>query len=280
MLNEIIRLCRKYDIKLNPKLSQNFLHARHIIELEVKFAELSENDIVLDVGAGFGFLTEALASRAKKVYAIELDPRIAKVLRGRLRELIDSGRVEVIIGDALEVSLPKEVTKVVSNPPFHIISPLLFRLVENYFTLPHFKLCVLIVQYDFAKKLVAEPSEKRSRISATIQYFANVELIMKISRKNFFPVPEVDCALVRLRPRSDRHIVPFSIYNRVVTLLFNTPNRTLRRALLTQLPRVCVEKVLQVLDEYGVKPNLRVRELTNYQLELVAKIVNEYCLAN
>ncbi len=274
MLSNIIRLCKKYDIKLDPNLSQNFLHARHIIENEVKVANVCSDDIVLDVGAGFGFLTELLALSAKKVYAIELDSKVAKVLRDRLEKFIDIGKVELIVGDALEVDLPKEVTKIVSNPPFHIISPLLFRLAQTYFVLPHFKLAVFIVQFDFAKKLIAKPGEKRSRISATIQYFAEVEFIMKISRRNFFPIPEVDAALIRMWPRRVKHIVSFEIYNKVVTLLFNTPNRMLRKVLNMNLSSSCVRKILQILREYNIEPTIRVRDLSNKQLEIIAKIVS------
>lgn len=279
MLSDIIMICKKYNIRLNPNLSQNFLHARHIIEHEVKAADVCSDDVVLDVGAGFGFLTEILASLARKVYAIEIDPRIASALKERLRVFIDAGKVEVIVGDALEVDLPPNVTKVVSNPPFHIISQLIFRLAQTYFMKPDFKLAVLIVQYEFAEKLAAKPGDKRSRISATIQYFADVEILSKISRKNFFPMPEVDSALIRMKPRRSSHLVSFDDYNTVVTTLFNTPNRTLRSALREHFTRDCVERIIQVVENLGINPQIRIRDLDNWELEIITReIIRLKCM--
>jgi len=281
MLSEIIRLCKMYDIRLDPNLSQNFLHAKHIFEREIRAAAINEEDIVLDIGAGFGFLTEMLASIAKKVYAIELDTKIANVFRHRLGRYIDEGKVELIVGDVLKVELPKDVTKIVSNPPFHIISPLIFKLAQTYFIVPNFKVAVLIVQLDYAKKLIAKPGEKRSRISATIQYFADVELLMRISRKNFFPTPEVDAALIRMWPKRTQHIVSFETYSRVVTLLFSTPNKMLRKALSLHFPSKCVRKIVLAMQSYGIQPRIRVRDLSNQQLEIIAKIVDETgCIKN
>lgn len=281
MLSEIIRLCKMYGIRLDPNLSQNFLHAKHIFEREIRAAAINEEDIVLDIGAGFGFLTEMLASIAKKVYAIELDTKIANVFRHRLGRYIDEGKVELIVGDVLKVELPKDVTKIVSNPPFHIISPLIFKLAQTYFIVPNFKVAVLIVQLDYAKKLIAKPGEKRSRISATIQYFSDVELLMRISRKNFFPTPEVDAALIRMRPKRTQHIVSFETYSRVVTLLFSTPNKMLRKALSLHLPSECVRKIVLAMQSYDIQPRIRVRDLSNQQLEIIAKIVEETgCIKN
>jgi len=276
VLSEIIRLCKKYDIRLSPRLSQHFLHAEHVLDLEVSAASISENDIVLDIGAGFGFLTEKLAKFAKRVYAVEIDPRILKVLSVRLRDLIDSGRVVVIRGDILRVDLPTDVNKIVSNPPFHIISHILFRIARTYFVKSSFDLCVLIVQLDYAKKMMARLGEKRSRLSATIQYFAEVEILHRISRRNFFPVPEVDAAIVRLVPRRVKHLVDFEVYNYVITRLFNMPNRVLRRVIRHQFPDINTRLVLEELISHGISITKRIRELSNEELEVIAKIIWEH----
>ncbi|MCR8453892.1 MAG: 16S rRNA (adenine(1518)-N(6)/adenine(1519)-N(6))-dimethyltransferase RsmA [Crenarchaeota archaeon] len=275
MLSDILKLCRRYNIRLDPKLSQNFLHARHVIELEIEAANVRSCDVVLDIGAGFGFLTELLAPLAKKVYAIEVDPDIALVLRERLKNFIEEGKIELIVGDALEIDLPLDVTKIVSNPPFHIVSPLMFRLAQTYFTKPDFELAVFIVQFEFAEKLAARPGEKRSRISATIQYFAEVEILSRVSRRNFFPTPNVDSALIRMKPRRINHIVSFDDYNRVVTILFNTPNRTLRSAIREHFPRNCAEGIIQAIEKRGISPQIRIRSLDNWQLEVITEEVTK-----
>jgi len=273
MLTKIIDLCRRYGIHLNPRLSQHFLHASHIIDLEISYAQINERDVVLDIGAGFGFLTEKLAQKAKRVYAIELDRKISRVLRDRLSEYIREDRIIVIEGDALKVELPEDVNKIVSNPPFHIISPLIFRLARTYFMKPDFDLCVLIVQLDYAYKMIAKPGEKRSRISATIQYFAEIELLSKVSRRNFFPIPDVDSAIIRLKPLRKKHLVDFETYKEIITMLFNTPNRRLGKIIKSRFEKNIAVNILKKLESIGIDSRKRIRELTNDELEHVAYIL-------
>lgn len=276
MLSEILQICRKYNIRLNPKLSQHFLHSPHIIEREVEYANICKDDIVLDIGAGFGFLTEHIAEKARCVYAVEIDKKMISVLRERLSKYIDSDKVVIIEGDILSIDLPRNINKIVSNPPFHIISPLIFRIAETYFTSKQFDVCVMIVQQDYAYKMVAKPGEKRSRLSATIQYFADVEILMQISRRNFFPTPKVDAALVRLVPSKRKHIVDFSTFRRTVTLLFNMPNKKLKKVIKKTFPRDLTNDILSEIQHVGINLERRIRELTNDDLEILAKILEKY----
>jgi len=246
------------------------------MEMEVRFARVDMHDIVLDIGAGFGFLTELLARRAKKVYAVELDRKIVTVLRDRLRQYIEEGKVVVIEGDILKIELPNDVNKIVSNPPFHIISPLIFRLTETYFSSSNFDLCVMIVQSEYAKKMAARPGEKRSRLSATIQYFADVNILGYVSRKNFFPPPKVDTAIVRLEPRRIKHLVPFLIFEKTVRLLFNTPNRVLEKVIKKSFAHQISLKIIQELRSSNIDLRKRIRELTNNELEIIASILEKF----
>jgi len=276
MLSEIIRLCRRHGIRLSEKLSQNFLHAPHIIEMEVRYAEIGIHDIVLDIGAGFGFLTELLAKKARKVYAVEIDGRIVSVLRDRLRQYIEEGKVVVIEGDILKIELPNDVNKIVSNPPFHIISPLIFRLTRKYFSSSNFDLCVMIVQSEYAKKMAARPGEKRSRLSAAIQYFVDVSILGYISRRNFFPPPKVDVAIVRLKPRRIKHLVSFHTFEKAVRLLFNTPNRVLEKVIKKSFAPQTALEIIQRFTSLGINIRKRIRELTNHELEIIASILEKY----
>ncbi len=276
MLSEILKICRKYSIKLNTRLSQNFLHASHIMDLEISYANVNEEDIVLDIGAGFGFLTEKLAKIARKVYAVEIDRKITRVLIDRLRDYIVQGKVVVIEGDILQIDLPSDVNKIVSNPPFHIISPLIFRLARKYFVSPQFDLCVMIVQLDYAKKMCASPGEKRSRLSATIQYFVDVEILGHVSRRNFFPQPDVDAAIIRLKPNYSKHIVDFHAYEKTVRILFNMPNKILKKVIRKHFKEDTSVKILELLVSKNVDIRKRVRELTNSEIEIIASIVRNF----
>ena len=167
------------------------------------------------------------------------------------------------------------MNKIISNPPFHIISPLLFRLARKYFISDTFELCVLIVQLDYAKKMCAPPGEKRSRLSATIQYYADVELLSIVSRKNFFPPPEVDTAIVRLRPRRTKHMVDFSSYERTVRILFNMPNKTLRKVIKKYF-KDRSPTILEQLVQRKINVRKHVRELSNMEIEIIADLLKEF----
>ncbi|ASJ06856.1 16S rRNA (adenine(1518)-N(6)/adenine(1519)-N(6))-dimethyltransferase RsmA [Thermococcus pacificus] len=192
MRERLFYLISKYNLKPNRNLGQNFLIVPDIIERNVERAGLSEKDTVLEVGPGLGVLTDALAGRAGKVYAIEKDSLLVKILRNEY----DWPNVEIIEGDALKVPFP-EFNKIVSNLPYQISSPVTFRFLKH-----EFERAVLIYQLEFAQRMVAKPGEKNySRLSLMIRAKAHAEIAERIGRGAFWPKPEVDSAVVILEPK-------------------------------------------------------------------------------
>lgn len=175
------------------KLGQHFLVDEAIASRIVEYADLGPEDWVLEIGPGEGILTAALAAKADLVYAVEIDPELAAQLTGRL------SNVQVITGDALKVELP-ECNKIVSNLPYQISSSLTYRLLSR-----PFDTAVLMYQWEFARRLKAAPgSEHYGRLAMTAGFFCQVEILEKVSKMAFRPVPQVDSAIVRLLPRPDR----------------------------------------------------------------------------
>ncbi|MFO7677051.1 MAG: 16S rRNA (adenine(1518)-N(6)/adenine(1519)-N(6))-dimethyltransferase RsmA [Thermoplasmatota archaeon] len=187
------------------KLGQNFLINQTIVEKEVDYADICEDDIVLEIGAGRGILTKALAGRAQKVIAVEIDSFLANEL-----VLMMPDNVVVINDDILDVDLGSLAcfNKIVSNLPFQISSPITFRLVEY-----PFKKAVLIYQKDFAQRMIAQVGSKNyCRLSVGVYYKTFCRILDDVSRTCFYPVPKVDSCIVELIPREKP---PFDVVDEV-----------------------------------------------------------------
>ena len=222
LLQETKLILRKYGIKPRKRLGQHFLISEPVIKREVEYAEISPDEVVLEIGAGIGTLTRYLLDEGCQVVAIESDPLLARVLRERFPKAM----LRVVCGDAVKVELPP-FDRVVANLPFAISSPITFRLLRQ-----NFKKAVLIYQLEFAQRLVAEPGTRAySRVSVACYYFAKARLLERIPRGAFYPPPEVEAALVELVPRRERLPAEEKFFLRFLAALFPYKRKILRRAL-------------------------------------------------
>ena len=231
--------------------------APSIFRLMAGYASLSRNDVVLDIGAGLGFLTLFLADKCKEVVAVESDSKVVRVLREELRDLLNA---RIIEGNVLKVRIP-QFNKVVSIPPYHISSSLLLWLFNK-----NFELAVLIFQKEFANRLVASVgSGDYGWLTVYAYYHVEVELLDEVPKWMFFPQPEVDSITVRLKPKKPP---PFKLKNRVlfkqlVQTLFTQRNKKVRNAVLPFIKNRCVataENVVKLADSLSFHGK-RVREL-------------------
>lgn len=212
--------------KFYPKkrLGQNFVVDTTLLERIISYAEINKDDVVLEVGAGLGFLTELLSPLCKKVIAVEIDPRLTKILRKQLQGLQN---VDLIEGNILDLSVSPS-NKVVSTPPYSISSTLLFWLLEK-----KFECAVLTFQKEFAERLGASVgSRDYGRLTVTTYYRGEVELLEHVSRNSFIPPPDVDSRIVRVRPKEP----PFRVdeeetFLELVQVLFTQRNKKVRNAI-------------------------------------------------
>jgi len=176
------------------KLGQNFLIDPNIAQLEVIYADIKKDDVVLEVGPGKGILTNLLAKNAKNVIAVEIDKNLFKSLKETL-----PSNVTLIHSNVLKLdfeNLPK-FNKVVSNLPYQISSPFTFKLLDY-----SFNLAVLVYQKEFAERIIAKPgSKKYSRLSVNVYYKSECSLLRIVSKSVFYPIPKVDSAIIKLVPR-------------------------------------------------------------------------------
>jgi 16S rRNA (adenine1518-N6/adenine1519-N6)-dimethyltransferase len=225
-VSETKRLLRTFRIVPNKLLGQNFLVEHSLFPKLSDYASLGKMDVVLDAGAGFGFLTRFLADKCRMVVAVEKDPRVVAVLREQLRSFAN---VTVIEGDVLNVAVPV-FNKVVSVPPYYLSS----RLVTWLFS-REFECAVLILQREFADRLVATVgSDRYGWLTVVTCYSAGIELLDSVPKSMFYPPPEVDSVIMRLNPWK---AAPFEVkdeafFRRMVRWLFTQRNKKLGNAIM------------------------------------------------
>jgi len=203
-------------MKLLKSLGQYIVVNKKILYKMIKYADLSYEDVVLEVGCGTGRLTRLLLKNVKKVYGIEIDGRLINYLKKIFEEEIKSGRLELIHGDAVKVEFP-EFDKFVSNIPYQISSPITFKLFKH-----KFKLAVLMYQREFAERLVAKPgSKKYGRLSVVAKAYCRAEILDIIPPTAFRPRPKVESAIVRIIPEPEIEVKNKELFEDLVTFAFS-----------------------------------------------------------
>jgi 16S rRNA (adenine1518-N6/adenine1519-N6)-dimethyltransferase len=206
------------------RYSQNFLINPRIADFIVEKAELNEDDIVLEIGPGKGILTSRLVKKCK-VYAIEIDRALCEYLESIFAEEIKEGKLKIICGDALEIDFPR-FTKVVANIPYHISSPLIFKILKY-----EFQKGILMLQYEFAERLSAEPGTKKyGRLSVMMYYHGEAHILKRVKRGNFRPVPKVDSAIVEIK-KKERFCFDEDVLDMVVRRIFEQRRKKIRNIL-------------------------------------------------
>lgn len=236
--DDIHRLLKRYNVKPKKKRGQSFLTSHSVVRDIVDLAELSKQDDVLEIGGGFGILTQQLAEKARHVHVIEIDPSLVKALGDALKDFTN---VNIIEGDALKVDLPK-VTKIVANLPYSISSEITFRVLREM----AFEVAFLMYQKEFASRLVASPgTTEYSRLTINVQYYADVEEILEVPANMFYPVPAVDSTVVRMTPRSEGSFArDDSVFHWMIGGIYPYPNKNLRKALQIWFRNLRIDKTL------------------------------------
>ncbi|MGQ9759370.1 MAG: 16S rRNA (adenine(1518)-N(6)/adenine(1519)-N(6))-dimethyltransferase RsmA [Candidatus Methanomethylicaceae archaeon] len=222
LLRWTINTIHKFGIRPNQRFGQNYVVDPSLIDCLLETAEIKPDEVVLEIGAGIGSLTLRLAERAKKVIAVEVDENAVKALS----EVLSGKRnVEILMGDAMEIALPK-VDKIVSNLPFSISTPITFKLLKDC----HFDLAVLTYQKEVADRLVAKPSESNySRLSVVTALLAEVERVSNFPPESFYPMPKVFSTVVTIKKKA-RSGVNWTALEETLKLLFSQRRRKLKRA--------------------------------------------------
>jgi 18S rRNA (adenine1779-N6/adenine1780-N6)-dimethyltransferase len=212
--------------RMNTTLGQHVLKNPGVAQAIVDKAGLKQSDTVLEVGPGSGNLTVKILEQAKKCIAVELDPRMAAEVTKRVQGTSMQKRLDVILGDVIKTDPLPYFDVCISNTPYQISSPLVFKLLA---TQPSPRVCILMFQREFAMRLFAKPGDKLySRLSVNAQMWAKIDHIMKVGKNNFKPPPQVESSVVRLVPKSPRPNISYEEWDGLLRICFVRKNKTLR----------------------------------------------------
>jgi 16S rRNA (adenine1518-N6/adenine1519-N6)-dimethyltransferase len=197
-----LRRLRAFGVRPKRDLGQNFLIDSNILDVISRAAEVGSDDVVLEIGGGLGVLSEHLAERAAFVHVVELDRSLEPALRDALDPFGD--RVALHLGDAMTLdlsTLEPAPTKVVANLPYGIAAGAILRTIEE---LPSVTRWVAMVQKEVGERFAAGPGSGAYGVPSVLAQLAcDVRVLRPISRRVFFPVPNVDSVLVGLERRGD-----------------------------------------------------------------------------
>ena len=203
---------------------QHLLKNPMILSEIINKSSIKSTDVVLEIGPGTGNLTMLLLEAAKKVIAIELDPRMVAQLTKRVGMSQYQNKLQLIQGDVLKQKLPF-FDLCVANIPYQISSPIVFKLLSHR---PLFRAAILLIQREFAMRLIAKPgTEFYCRLSVNVQLLSKVEHIMKVSKKNFVPPPKVESSVVRIEPVHPLPQINFVEWDGLLRICFSRKNKTL-----------------------------------------------------
>ena len=279
ILEETKFIMKKYGIHANKSLGQNFLVDDNVVSAIADSAQISEDDLVIEIGPGLGTLTNELLQRAKKVIAIELDTRMIRILQDRFSLY---NNLEIINEDVLKVDLnsiinrEKEISgiksaKIVANLPYYITTPIIMKLLEEK---GGFESITVMIQKEVADRLCETPGGKLSgAITYSVYYYAEATEVLKVPNHSFIPAPEVDSEVINLKIRKKPPVqVDEKKLFKIIKYAFMQRRKTLTNALSKCDLFKDKEQLKIILNELGINEKVRGEELT---LQDFANIANK-----
>lgn len=206
-------LISRHNILPKKKWGQNFLIDKNLLDIIADSCQLSPSDYVVEIGPGFGALTERLCQRSKGVLSVEID----QAMKAPLKELLaDYSNSRIIFADVLEINVEEELKKefqldivpaykVCANIPYNITTPIIFTLLE---CCPHLQTATLMMQKEVADRIKASTGSKEyGLLTIMVQFYADIEHVRDISKNCFVPRPQVDATVIRIIPRLGKYKV-------------------------------------------------------------------------
>ena len=250
------------NFKHKKSLGQNFLKNQNVIDKIVSHASVKDRCVV-EIGPGEGVLTEALAQKAQRVVAIELDDRLIDALKSRFKKYEN---VIIVHDDVLHMNIEEIVKKystdfeydVVANIPYYITAPIIRLFLE---TKNKPREIILMVQKEVAERLSAQPGQM-SVLAVSAQYYADVEYLFSVPREDFEPVPNVDSAVVKLKIKDkQQELLSNKNFFQIVKIGFSAKRKTLANNLANGL-QIDKKEIERILEQQGLGSSARAQELS------------------
>ena len=270
ILEETRFIMKKYNIKANKSLGQNFLISQEVVEKIVDCSQITKEDLVIEIGPGLGTLTKYLLEKAGKVICIELDTKMLQILKDRF-SLYDN--FELINKDVLKVDLKNIIekekaegkikkVKIVANLPYYITTPIIMKLLEEELELESI---TVMIQKEVADRLIANPGQKNTgAITYSVYYYANSEDILEVPNSSFIPEPEVTSKVIKLNIRNKKIVNPKDKEKmfKIIKNAFTQKRKTLINSLSNTKIFENKKQGEEILKELDISKNARPEELT------------------
>ena len=260
------------NFEFKKKFGQNFLSDKNLLEEIVDKAGVTEEDIIVEIGAGQGALTEFLSKKAKKVYSFEIDSD----LFGFLQTKFEGSNVEFVFEDIMDFpddKLRKLVGgkfKLVANLPYYITSPIITRFLKNNDMIS----LTVMVQEEVADRIVAVPKTKDYGVLSIIcQIYGKPEKIIRVDRKMFTPVPNVDSAVVKIDRIDSQSNDNYDKFISFIKRAFAMRRKKLSTNIETQF--ISKNEIEKILENNGFKSTARAEELSIKEFETLFNILNK-----
>lgn len=266
----------KYHITANKNLGQNFLIDDDTVSGIVDAANVSKDDLIIEIGPGLGTLTKELLDRAGKVICIELDKRMIEILNDRF-SMYDN--FKVLNDDVLKVNLKEliekekvKTTKIVANLPYYITTPIIMKLLEERLDI---ETITVMIQKEVADRLVTKPGTgDTGAITYAIHYYTNPKRVLEVPNTAFIPEPKVNSTVINLEVLKEPKVAVKDEKKlfEVIKTAFMQKRKTLLNALANSNKYGSKEQICKTLELLSIDNRVRPEKLT---LEEFAKIADE-----
>lgn len=275
-LSEVRGLAKRHNFYLKKSLGQNLLIDRNVRDKIINLIGLKRSDILLEIGPGLGALTERLAEECGYLYAVEKDKRLYELAK---RLLAGYSNLSLIYGDFLKFDIKRLMfrgIKVVGALPYYITTPIIEHLLDSRERIDS---AYLIVQREVGRRLASGSGERDyGRLSLFVQFYSDVEMLADIKKGSFFPVPEVDSALVRLKVLAKPRIAvkDEEMLFDVIRASFGKRRKTILAALSHKgVLGIDREELAGILDRLNIEKNRRAEALSLEQFARISDAVKE-----
>lgn len=271
------KIMRQNGIVAKKSFGQNFLINDNVLTRIVQAGEITENDVVVEIGPGLGNLTEYLVNTGAQVICFEIDEKMQGILEQRFK---NKNNIELIMKDILKVDLKEYIPsnkkiKVIANLPYYITTPIIFKLLDYSENIDRI---VIMIQKEVAERLIAkEKSKDYGVLTINVGYKADVEKVVDVPNSSFIPEPNVTSSVVKITPNEEKTkqlgIQDKNVFHKVIKLGFATRRKKLLNSLsLTTEIGLSKEEIRQIMNDLQINENSRAEELT---LSQIVKLSNE-----
>lgn len=275
-----IEVLKKYNFVFQKKFGQNFLIDTHVLDKIIAAAEITKEDVVLEIGPGIGTMTQYLCEAAREVIAVEIDTHLIPILKDTLSEY---DNVTILNQDILKVDIKKLVDeknngkpiKVVANLPYYITTPIIMGLFESHVPIENI---TVMVQKEVADRMQVGPGTKDyGALSLAVQYYAKPYIVANVPPNCFMPRPNVGSAVIRLTRHAECpvQVEDESLMFKIIRASFNQRRKTLVNGL-NNSPEIHLPKeiIAEAIAELGVSESIRGEALTQEQFAQLSNAIS------